>query len=273
MGLHMVLVGNSNSGKRTIFGALAGQSGHVDYLEEGGESILEGVLTSSREVRLTVLPGISALSAYDPLEHQVRKYLLRQAPQTIINIVDAVNLEQSLYLTLELISLGLPMLVALNRTDLLEAKKREVDVPLLKKELGIGVVNTAANERRGMHELALGAISIGRAGQGPKGRMFLSPEVERDVQQIYKLACQEEKFGRWMALQLFQRDEEVWKYMNLSDELAGQVEEIIVRREEERRTDSIGIVAYDRYASIERLYEACVVDILPRKRGFGRWWI
>lgn len=271
MAMQLALVGNENCGKRTVFASLTGDTGHMDYMEDGETILQQGVLLSNRDIRVAALPSVSALSGYDHREKLVRRYLVENNLSAIINVVDAVNLEQNLYLTLQLLEIGVPVIVAMNRSDLLENRGQELDRELLRKELGADVVNTTANRHRGVTELAVGAVALAKRAHPRMVRYFLSEEVARDLRQIRKLACGELPYPEWTALQLFQRDEEMIQKLALPNDVWHKVEDVIQNREEQRHTDSMGIVAYDRYAIVEKLAEACLRPIGQKKRKF-LWW-
>ena len=153
MGIRIALAGNPNCGKTTMFNDLTGASQYVGNWPGVTVEKKEGTYTRDKDVTITDLPGVYSLSPYSPEEVVTRDYLLDGRPDAVINLVDATNLERNLYLTTQILDLGLPVVVALNMMDLVEKNGDKIDVAKLSKKLGCPVVETSALKGRGMEDL------------------------------------------------------------------------------------------------------------------------
>ncbi len=164
MGIRIALAGNPNCGKTTMFNDLTGANQYVGNWPGVTVEKKEGKYTKDKDVTVTDLPGIYSLSPYSPEEIVARDYLLDGDPDVVINLIDATNLERNLYLTTQILELGLPVVIALNMMDLVEKNGDKIDVDKLSRELGCPIVPTSALKGRGMDELVKTAIELGKKG-------------------------------------------------------------------------------------------------------------
>ena len=162
MAIKIALAGNPNCGKTTMFNALTGANQYVGNWPGVTVEKKEGKCKENKDVIVTDLPGIYSLSPYTLEEVVSRDYLLKEKPEAIINLVDATNIERNLYLTTQLLELGIPVVIALNMADLLEKNKISIDTKALEKELGCKVVKTSAFKGTGIHEVVKEAVTAAK---------------------------------------------------------------------------------------------------------------
>ena len=175
--IRIALAGNPNCGKTTLFNALTGSNQFVGNWPGVTVEKKEGYLKKRNDVIVTDLPGIYSLSPYTLEEVVARNYLVGERPDAILNIVDGTNLERNLYLTTQLCELGIPVVVALNKTDANEQNHTSIDTALLSKKLGCAVVQTSSSKARGVRELVSAALdSVGKTQTSP----FVCPKFSHD---------------------------------------------------------------------------------------------
>lgn len=184
MGIRIALAGNPNCGKTTMFNELTGANQYVGNWPGVTVEKKEGLYTRDKEVTITDLPGVYSLSPYSPEEIVTRDYLLDTRPNAVINLVDATNLERNLYLTTQILDLGLPVVVALNMMDLVEKNGDKIDVEKLSKHLGCPVVPTSALKGRGMQDLVNAAIASAKANTPAAPDLRFAAEVEEALARV-----------------------------------------------------------------------------------------
>lgn len=260
MAIKIALAGNPNCGKTTMFNNLTGSSQYVGNWPGVTVEKKEGKLRGHKEVTITDLPGIYSLSPYTLEEVVSRNYLINDHPDAIINLVDATNLERNLYLTTQVVELGLPVVISLNMMDIVKKSGDRIDTQKLGAALGCEVVETAAIKGDGSMEAAEKAIELAKAKRATVPQHKFSKRVEEI------LAAIAETFGdvigaqriRWYAIKLFERDQKVLESLQFSPEQRNRLEELITPVEEEFDDDSETIITNERYEFITRLVGKCL---------------
>ena len=209
MGLKIALAGNPNSGKTTMFNELTGSAQYVGNWPGVTVEKKEGKLKGSDEAIIQDLPGIYSLSPYTLEEVVARTYLVTERPDAIINIVDGSNIERNLYLTTQLLELGIPTVIALNMIDIVRKNGDQIDLSKLGAALGCEVVETSALKGIGAKEAAAKAISAARSNTLSERPHVFSGSVEHALAHIEESieAQVEPQLLRWYAVKLFERDE------------------------------------------------------------------
>lgn len=254
MAIIIALAGNPNSGKTTLFNSLTGSNQYVGNWPGVTVEKKEGRLKGHKDVTIADLPGIYSLSPYTLEEVVARNYLIQQRPDAILNIVDGTNLERNLYLTTQLVELGIPVVVAVNMMDVVQKNGDKVNKEELSKELGCPVVEISALKNTGTIESAETAIQAAQSGVPMTARHSFQPVVEHALEQIAAgLKDVPEESRRWYAIKIFERD----------DKIAGQVkapdnaESIISAVEEEMDDDAESIITNERYLYISSIIDRC----------------
>ncbi len=255
----ITLAGNPNSGKTTIFNNLTGATQYVGNWPGVTVEKKEGKLRGDKQVSVVDLPGIYSLSPYTPEEVVSRDFLLSGEAGSILNLVDSTNIERNLFLTTQLLELGLPMVLALNMTDLLQKNGDKINVKKLSESIGCAVVEISALRGKGTMEAAKLTAQLADAGTAPKYITF-SESLEAALAGIAGKIAEKvsEKRLRWYSIKLFERDELVQKELSLSPALIAEIEELIKPLEAEMDDDAEGIVTSERYAQITGIIAACV---------------
>lgn len=209
MGIRIALAGNPNCGKTTLFNVLTGSNQFVGNWPGVTVEKKEGKLRLDREVIVTDLPGIYSLSPYTQEEVVARNYLIDERPDAILNIVDGTNLERNLYLTTQLLELGIPMVIVVNMMDIVRKNGDKIYTQKLSEELGVEVLEISALKGTGVEAAAKKAIEAAKAKAAVRPRHRFSGCVEHAFAHIEELALHdmEENLQRWYALKLFERDE------------------------------------------------------------------
>lgn len=261
MSITIALAGNPNCGKTTLFNALTGSSQYVGNWPGVTVEKKEGKLKGEKDVIIQDLPGIYSLSPYTLEEVVARGYLINQKPDAILNIVDGTNIERNLYLTTQLLELGIPMVIAVNMIDLVRKNGDTINLQQLSKSLGVPVVEISALKGEGTLEaakLAMKQVSVAK----PIQLNLLEDDVEHSVSAIQSLLGQQyaTATGRWYALKLFERDEKILEELQLQEkpELQQQIEQIIQECEEKLDDDAESIITNQRYQYIATLIEKAV---------------
>ncbi len=247
MAIKIALAGNPNSGKTTMFNVLTGSTQYVGNWPGVTVEKKEGALKKHRDVIIQDLPGIYSLSPYTPEEIVARGYLVHDKPDAILAIVDATNIERNLYLTTQLLELGIPVVVALNMIDAVKKNGDSIDSPALSAALGCPVVEISALKEVGVFEAAEMAVSLAREGKPFQPIHEFGPEVEGALGEI-AAAIQDKvpaHVRRFYAIKLFERDEKV-----MGDIHAEGVEPIIRQTEARLDDDSESIITDERYRFI-----------------------
>ncbi len=256
MALKIALAGNPNSGKTTLFNALTGANQYVGNWPGVTVEKKEGKMKGQKDVVLTDLPGIYSLSPYTLEEVVARDYLVSEHPDAILNIVDGTNLERNLYLTTQLIELGMPLVVAVNMMDVVRKRGDEINLQELSRALGCRVVEISALKGEGIEGAAEAAISAA-VGKKEVSPVFFSGMVEHAVAHIEEAAVHHlpEAQQRWYAIKIFERDAKVLEELNLKTETLSHIEKDILAVEKDMDDDSESIIINERYEYITRLME------------------
>ncbi|MGN0305631.1 MAG: ferrous iron transport protein B [Lachnospiraceae bacterium] len=266
--LTFALAGNQNCGKTTLFNQLTGSNQHVGNFPGVTVDQKSGSMKKEANTLVTDLPGIYSLSPYSSEEIVSRRFILEEKPTGIINIVDATNIERNLYLTMQLMELDIPMVLALNMMDELTGNGGSVHINEMEDMLGIPVVPISAAKNEGVDELVSHALHVARYQERP-GRMDFCNEkehngaVHRCLHGIMHLVEDHAKKAtiplRFAATKLVEGDEQVLKAMELTDNEQEMLEHIICQMEEERGLDRAAAIADMRFSFIHKLTEECVV--------------
>ena len=208
MSIRLALAGNPNSGKTTMFNALTGSNQRVGNWPGVTVEKKEGRLKADKEIALTDLPGIYSLSPYTLEEVVAREYLVSERPDGIINIVDATNIERNLYLTTQLMEMGIPVVVALNMMDLVRKNGDQIDANKLSKALGCPVVEVSALKGEGLDKL-LSTAKDAAAKRSAPTRLTFAGQVESALADIQSVLASAVPAGmeRWYAVKVFERDD------------------------------------------------------------------
>ena len=259
----LALAGNQNSGKTTLFNQLTGSNQRVGNFPGVTVEQKIGNLTGHNEVSIVDLPGIYSLSPYSSDEIVTRDFLINQRPDGIINIADATNIERNMYLTLQLIELQIPMVLALNMMDEVQANNGSIDIQNLQKELGIPVIPVSAAKKQGISELAEQILHTVENQVMPERTDFCSGAVHRAIHAISHLiedhAEKQRIPARFAATKLVEGDELVLKSLRLTENEIDMIEHAVKEMETEMSTDREAALADMRYQFIEEVSGKCVV--------------
>lgn len=258
MNLRIALAGNPNCGKTTLFNALTGSNQFVGNWPGVTVEKKEGKLKKHDGVIVTDLPGIYSLSPYTLEEVVARNYLISERPDVILNIIDGTNLERNLYLTTQLVELGIPVVVAINMMDIVKKNGDKIHVEELSRHLGCKVVEISALKGEGITEAAEEAIKMAKSGKTVPQHTFSGP-VEHAIAHIEEAVVHHmpEEQQRWYAIKIFERDDKVKETMRLSEEVLSHIEQDIVAAEEELDDDSESIITNERYIYIAEILKSC----------------
>ena len=260
MSITIALAGNPNCGKTTLFNALTGSSQYVGNWPGVTVEKKEGRLKGHKDVVIQDLPGIYSLSPYTLEEVVARSYLVQEKPDVILNIVDGTNIERNLYLTTQLIELGIPVVVAVNMIDLVRKNGDSIDIQKLGAELGCRVVQLSALKGEGSMAAAECAVEAARAGAAAEAPHVFTGSVEHAIAHIEESLTGQisERNMRWYAIKLFERDEKVLEERKLDAALADHIEQHIQDCEKEMDDDAESIITNQRYAYISKVMDRCV---------------
>lgn len=261
MTIKIALAGNPNCGKTTLFNSLTGSNQFVGNWPGVTVEKKEGKLKGDKDVSIIDLPGIYSLSPYTLEEVVTRNYLIKERPNVILNIIDGTNLERNLYLTTQLMELGIPVVVAVNMMDIIEKNGDKLNTKNLSKELGCTVVEISALKGTGVMEAANKAVEVAKSGvlQIPKHKF--AGCVEHALAHIEEAVIHNlpEEQQRWYAIKIFERDEKVIEQLKIAEKIATHVEEDIKRCEDEMDDDAESILTNERYVYISSIIEDCFV--------------
>lgn len=256
MSIKIALAGNPNSGKTTLFNALTGANQFVGNWPGVTVEKKEGRLKGHKEVILTDLPGIYSLSPYTLEEVVARNYLLQEQPDAILNIVDGTNLERNLYLSTQLIELGIPLVMAVNMMDVVRRNGDKIQIDQLKKDLGCEVVEISALKSEGIQEAAGLAVQLARKKTAAAPVHRFSNQVEATLEEIQaQLTGVPEAQKRFFAVKLFERDEKIREQLSA----VPNVEAVVTKLEEELEDDCESIITNERYTYISSIISGCCV--------------
>lgn len=257
------LAGNQNCGKTTLFNQLTGSNQHVGNFPGVTVERKDGIIRGHKGVTVVDLPGIYSLSPYTSEEIVTRDFLLKNHPDGVINIVDATNIERNLYLSMQIIELNIPMVIALNMMDEVRGNGGTIKIKKMQQELGVPVVPISAAKNEGIDELIETAIMVARERQLPKRMDFCSGAVHRAIHATAHLVEDHAERinvpSRFAATKLVEGDSPMLEQLNLSDNEKDMVEHSVKEMEMELGTDREAALADMRYTFIERLCGDCVV--------------
>lgn len=251
----IALAGNPNCGKTTLFNDLTGSAQYVGNWPGVTVEKKDGVLLGHKKVVIQDLPGIYSLSPYSLEEVVARNYLVNERPDAILNIVDGSNLERNLYLTTQLLELGIPMVVAVNMIDVVRKNGDRIDLAKLSKELGCDVVEISALKGEGTKKAADMAIEAAEKGvQGERPHVFTG-SVEHAIAHIEESlhGKVEKATSRWAAIKVFERDAKAIETLSVPADIVSHVEGHIKDCEKEMEDDSESIITTQRYEYIQRI--------------------
>lgn len=254
MSIKIALAGNPNAGKTTLFNALTGANQFVGNWPGVTVEKKEGKLKKNTDVIVTDLPGIYSLSPYTLEEVVARDYLKNENPSVILNIVDATNLERNLYLTTQLIELGIPMVIALNMIDVVRKSGDKINVKELQRELGVPVVEISALKGDGIDEVTEKCLQAAN-GSRPVPPHIYSGATEHTLAHIEEAALHSlpESEQRWYAIKIFERDKKAYEKLNIDQATLNHIEEDIKNAEKEMDDDAESIITNERYIFIASL--------------------
>ena len=260
MRITIALAGNPNSGKTTLFNDLTGSSQYVGNWPGVTVEKKEGRLKGHKDVVIQDLPGIYSLSPYTLEEVVARSYLVKERPDAILNIVDASNIERNLYLTTQLIELGIPVVVAINMMDLVRKNGDKIDIAKLGQELGCQVVEMSALKGQGSMEAAKAAVAAAQEKKAGEHPHVFTGSVEHAIAHIEESISGkvDDASLRWHAIKLFERDEKELEEVQLDPALKAHIEAHIADCEKELDDDAESIITNQRYAYISRVVERSV---------------
>ncbi len=260
MEIKIALAGNPNSGKTTLFNALTGSRQYVGNWPGVTVEKKEGKLKGHDDVVIQDLPGIYSLSPYTLEEVVSRNYLVNERPDAILNIVDGTNIERNLYLTTQLIELGIPVVVAVNMMDLVRKNGDKIDAAKLGRELGCEVCEISALKGDGSTEAAEKAIAAAKAKKAGEQPHVFTGSVEHALAHIEESieGKVDAQLLRWFAIKIFERDEKVLEKLKLDATLAKHLDEHIIDCEKEMDDDAESIITNQRYAYINGVVNKAV---------------
>ena len=263
MSIRIALAGNPNCGKTTLFNELTGSSQYVGNWPGVTVEKKDGILKGHKDVIIQDLPGIYSLSPYTMEEKVARNYLVNEQPDAILNIIDGTNLERNLYLSTQLIEIGLPVVMAVNMMDLVKKNGDTIDVKKMGEELGCEVVEISALQGKGCMEAAEKALEAAKAKQQVKLPSVFTGSVEHAIAHIEETIAPkvEERFSRWYAIKVFERDEEATGALQLDPKVMTHLEGHIKDCEDELDDDSESIIINQRYGYIAKIIDS----VLKRK--------
>jgi len=261
MSIKIALAGNPNSGKTTMFNDLTGSAQYVGNWPGVTVEKKEGRLKGHKDVIIQDLPGIYSLSPYTLEEVVARSYLVGEKPDVIINIVDGTNIERNLYLTTQLVELGIPTIIAVNMIDIVKKNGDIINLKKLGEALGCEVMETSALKGTGSHEAAGKAAALAGSEHSPNDiPSVFNGSVEHAIAHIEESIEGKvpDRFLRWYAIKLFERDEKVMEELKLDKTLLNHLEEHIAACEKEMDDDAESIITNQRYAYISKVISSAV---------------
>ena len=260
MSIKIALAGNPNCGKTTLFNNLTGSNQYVGNWPGVTVEKKEGKLKGDKDVIIQDLPGIYSLSPYTLEEVVSRTYLVKEKPDAILNIIDGTNIERNLYLTTQLIELGIPVVMAVNMIDLVRKNGDTIDLKKLSAELGCQAVEISALKGEGTAEAAKAAVAAAKAAKTGELPHVFTGSVEHAIAHIEESiqGKVEPRFLRWYAVKLFERDEKVLEELKLEKALVDHIDEHIQDCEKEMDDDAESIITNQRYAYINTVVHKAV---------------
>lgn len=260
MAIGIALAGNPNSGKTTLFNTLTGSSQYVGNWPGVTVEKKQGTYGRDKDVTITDLPGIYSLSPYSPEEVVSREYLIGERPDVVIDVVDSTNLERNLYLTSQLLELGIPVVVALNMTDLVNKNGDEIDAASVSEQLGCPVVEISALKGSGVTELMDVALAAAREGAPAAPRMRFDAAIEEAVDSIASSIedAAPAHLRRWYAVKLLEGEQRAIDVLNPDSAVLDKAAAVRADIEERFDDDAESIVTAERYDAIAHLIDLAV---------------
>ncbi|MGX6978024.1 ferrous iron transport protein B [Vagococcus elongatus] len=261
--LQIALAGNPNSGKTSLFNEITGTNQRVGNWPGVTIEKKSGKLTKYPNVELQDLPGIYSLSPYSPEELVARNYLIDDAPDLILNLIDGTNIERNLYLTTQLLELGVPVIIGINMMDVVEKNKQTIDIKLLSEMLYAPIVGLSVTKKKNIDELMKRSLHTHATSEGQgQNHIRYDKRLEVALEEIADVieANTPENRRRWFSIKLFERDEEIRNELHLTKEQQIEINEIIAITEKIFQTDSTSIMINERYDFITRLVEKAVTN-------------
>ncbi|MBR2190487.1 MAG: ferrous iron transport protein B, partial [Eubacterium sp.] len=258
MSIKIALAGNPNSGKTTLFNALTGANQYVGNWPGVTVEKKEGKLKNNKDVSLVDLPGIYSLSPYTQEEVVARNFLVDERPDAILNIVDGTNIERNLYLTTQLLELGIPVVIAVNMMDVVRKRGDKISVEALSKKLGCRAVEISALKTTGIEEVQEAMIAAANEDSFIPKHSFSGP-VEHALAHIEEAVIHDmpEEIQRWYSIKIFERDKDIIKKLKIDKDVLDHIEKDIVAVEKEFDDDAESIITNERYEYITGMIGDC----------------
>lgn len=259
MNIKIGLAGNPNCGKTTLFNLLTGSNQYVGNWSGVTVERKEGILKNHNNITITDLPGIYSLSPYSPEEFVARNYLVNEKPNVIINIVDGTKLERNLYLTLQLMEIGVPIVVAINMMDVVRKNGGKIYIEKLSKMLGIKVVEISALKNLGVDNLINTTIQVANNKTSPPKFMKYNSNIENTLQFIESIINNNsiKEKSRYYSVKIFEKDKYILNSLNLNLETINKINSKINSCEELYNDESVALIINDRYKFVEVLLSNC----------------
>lgn len=263
MSIRIALAGNPNCGKTTLFNELTGSNQYVGNWAGVTVEKKDGILKGHKDVIIQDLPGIYSLSPYTLEEKVARNYLVNEQPDVILNIIDGTNLERNLYLSTQLIEIGLPVVMAVNMMDLVKKSGDKIDIKKMGEELGCEVVEISALQGKGCKEAAERAIKAAKSGRKHCLPSVFTGSVEHAIAHIEESIHDkvDKEFVRWYAIKVFERDHDATDALQLDPKTLAHLDTHIKDCEDEMDDDSESIIINQRYSYIGRI----ISSVLTKK--------
>lgn len=263
MSIRIALAGNPNCGKTTLFNELTGSNQYVGNWAGVTVERKDGILKGHKDVIIQDLPGIYSLSPYTLEEKVARNYLVNEQPDVILNIIDGTNLERNLYLSTQLIEIGLPVVMAVNMMDLVKKSGDKIDIKKMSEELGCEVVEISALQGKGCKEAAERAIEAAKSGRKHCLPSVFTGSVEHAIAHIEESIHDkvDKEFVRWYAIKVFERDHDATDALQLDPKTLAHLDTHIKDCEDEMDDDSESIIINQRYSYIGRI----ISSVLTKK--------
>ena len=263
MSIRIALAGNPNCGKTTLFNELTGSNQYVGNWAGVTVEKKDGILKGHKDVIIQDLPGIYSLSPYTLEEKVARNYLVNEQPDVILNIIDGTNLERNLYLSTQLIEIGLPVVMAVNMMDLVKKSGDKIDIKKMGEELGCEVVEISALQGKGCKEAAERAIEAAKSGRKHCLPSVFTGSVEHAIAHIEESIHDKvgKEFVRWYAIKVFERDHDATDALQLDPKTLAHLDTHIKDCEDEMDDDSESIIINQRYSYIGRI----ISSVLTKK--------